>query len=130
MKTVLRGVVYFVLVFGAGFILGPIRVLWLVPRVGERLAEMIEAPIMLVVILLSARLIVRRFPAALRTQYLYSGAIALGLLLVAEMSLVLFLRGLTISEYIYGRDSVTGALYLVMLLVLAGMPWVVGGRRS
>lgn len=130
MKTVLRGVAYLVLVFGAGLILGPIRVLWLVPQVGERLGEMIEAPIMLAVIVLSARLIVRRSPTTLRTQYLYSGAIALGLLLVAEITLVLFLRGLTISEYMNGRDPVTATLYLVMLLVFAGMLWVVGRRRS
>jgi hypothetical protein len=130
LKTVLRGVTYFALVFGAGFILGPIRVLWLVPQVGERLAEMIEVPIMLAVIVFSARLIVRRFPATLCTQYFYSGAIALGLLLVAETTLILSLRGLTISEYVNRRDPVTGTLYLVMLLVFAGMPWIVGRRRT
>jgi hypothetical protein len=37
-------------VFGAGFVLGTIRTLWLVPRVGTRIAELLESPIMLVVI--------------------------------------------------------------------------------
>ena len=33
------GAVYFTLVFAAGFILGPVRVIWLVPRVGTMVAE-------------------------------------------------------------------------------------------
>jgi hypothetical protein len=42
-------------VFGAGFVLGTIRVLWLVPAVGPRTAEFFEMPIMLAVNILSAR---------------------------------------------------------------------------
>lgn len=53
-------VVYFALVFGAGFVLGPIRILFLVPRFGVRLAELMEFPVMLVVIVLAARWLVRR----------------------------------------------------------------------
>lgn len=34
------GVTYFALVFGAGFILGPIRILYIVPRFGLRIAEL------------------------------------------------------------------------------------------
>ena len=46
---------YFALVFAAGFVLGPFRILWAVPRFGERIAALMEAPIMLVVIVLAAR---------------------------------------------------------------------------
>ena len=63
MQVLKASALYFVLVFGAGFVLGPIRILWLVPRVGERTAELIEAPIMLVVIVLAARWIARRLAA-------------------------------------------------------------------
>lgn len=60
--TILKAaVVYFALVFGAGFLLGFIRVLFAVPRVGERMAELLEAPVMLAVIILAAYWIVRRF---------------------------------------------------------------------
>jgi hypothetical protein len=59
MRTIKAGVAYFVLVFGAGFILGSVRVPFLVPRLGERVAELIETPFMFVVVLLSARLISR-----------------------------------------------------------------------
>jgi hypothetical protein len=41
---------YFALVFGAGFLLGPIRILFIVPRFGVLVAELMEYPLMLVVI--------------------------------------------------------------------------------
>lgn len=43
------GLLYFALVFGAGFILGACRVRWVVPRFGTRTAERLETPIMLLV---------------------------------------------------------------------------------
>ncbi len=48
MQIFKAGVLYFTIVFD--FVLGPIRVLWLVPRFGTRMAELMEMPIMLVVI--------------------------------------------------------------------------------
>jgi hypothetical protein len=41
------GLIYFAIVFGAGFVLGTIRTLWVVPRLGTRMAELMETPIML-----------------------------------------------------------------------------------
>ena len=52
--------VYFALVFAVGFVLGTIRTLWVVPRVGARKAELMEMPIMLVVIIMAARWTVLR----------------------------------------------------------------------
>jgi len=45
MRVLRAGALYFAIVFGVGFLLGPIRILWIVPRVGTRTAELIEAPI-------------------------------------------------------------------------------------
>ena len=33
MKSLKASLLYFVLVFGTGFILGPIRIIWLIPQV-------------------------------------------------------------------------------------------------
>ena len=63
MKVLKAGISYFALVFGAGFVLGPIRLLWLVPRVGTRTAELLEMPVMLAVIIVAARWLVRRLAA-------------------------------------------------------------------
>ena len=46
MQILKAGVLYFALVFGAGFVLGPIRILWVVPRFGTSMAELMETPIM------------------------------------------------------------------------------------
>jgi hypothetical protein len=84
MRITKAGVLYFALVFGAGFVLGPIRILWIIPRFGTRIAELMEAPIMFVVIIVAARWVVRHLdvPYALPIR-LGMGCIALGLLLVA-----------------------------------------------
>jgi len=124
------GALYFGVVFGAGFVLGTIRVIWVVPRLGERTAELIEAPVMLGVTILAARWAVRRRavpPVAL--QRLGMGLIGLGLLLVAELVVVLLVRGLTVGEYLASRDIVSGTAYLALLVVFAVMPLLVGRRR-
>jgi len=129
MQTLKTGVLYFVLVFGAGFVLGSIRVLWLVPRVGTRTAELMETPVMLAVVIFAARWVVRRLaPPPTPSQRLAMGFVALGLLLVAEFALVLGLRGLTIDEYFANRDPVAGTVYVVMLGVFAIMPLLVARR--
>lgn len=54
--------------------------------------------------------------------------IALGLLLAAEFTLVLWLRGLSIGEYLATRDLVSGTVYYASLVVLGIMPLLVGRR--
>ncbi|MFA6054459.1 MAG: hypothetical protein WC769_03685 [Thermodesulfovibrionales bacterium] len=129
MRIMKAGVLYFVVVFGAGFVLGPVRIMWIVPRFGNRIAELMEAPIMFIVMIVAARWIVRRLalPYTLSIR-LGMGCVALGLLLVAEFTLVLSLRGLSISEYLASRDPVSGTVYYVMLCVFAIMPLLVARR--
>lgn len=126
MQILKAGVLYFALVFGAGFVLGTIRTLLVVPRVGARAAELIEAPVMLVVTIIVARWIVGRFaiPSAPSLR-LGMGGIALVLLLLAELGLVRWIRGLSIREYFATRDPVSGTVYYLMLLVFAVMPLLV-----
>ena len=97
LPTILKAATaYFALVFGAGFILGPIRILFIVPRFGERLAELMEAPVMLTVIFVAARWVVRKVHTEHR---LAIGVFALCLMIAFEVTLVLWLRGLTLDEY-------------------------------
>jgi len=129
MQILKAGVLYFAFVFGAGFVLGPIRILWVVPLFGTRMAELMETPIMFVVTIFAARWIVRRLAVLPKPSHrLGMGCIGLGLLLVAEFTLVLYLRGLSISEYLATRDPVSGTVYYVMLGVFAIMPVLVARR--
>ena len=128
--TVLKaGATYFGLVFGVGFLLGVIRTLWVVPHLGERWAELLEAPIMLAVIAVAACWLVPRFELRSRALQLSTGGLALGLLLVAESTLVLGLRGMTLAEYIDSRDPVSGGVYLASLAVFAVAPLIAARRR-
>ncbi len=126
MQILKAGVLYFALVFGAGFVLGTVRLLWGVPHFGTRIAELMEAPIMFVVTVVAARWIVRRVAVpSTHSSRLGMGCVALGLLLVAEFTLVLWLRGLSISGYLASRDPVSGTVYYAMLGVFAVMPLLV-----
>jgi hypothetical protein len=129
MKVLKPATLYFALVFGAGFVLGPIRVFWVVPRFGVRMAELMEAPIMFAVIIVAARWIVRRLtvpPAS--SSRLGMGFIALGLLLVAEIILGYLLWGLSVTELIASRDPVSGSVYYALLGVFAVMPLLVARK--
>jgi MFS family permease len=129
MQSVKASLLYFIFVFGIGFVLGPIRILWLVPRFGVRVAELMEMPVMLVVIIFAARWIVPHIPEP-RTfsRRLVVGLLALGLLLLAEFSLVLVMRGMTITEYLASRDPVSGTVYYIILALFAVMPMLVVRR--
>jgi len=53
------------------------------------------------------------------------GFVGLGVLLLVEFTVVLWLRGLTFEDYLATRDPVSGTVYYVMLGVFALMPlWV------
>ena len=129
MQILKAGVLYFALVFGAGFVLGAIRILWVVPRFGIRIAELMETPIMLVVTILAARRVVRHLAVPpMPSRRLGMGCVALCLMLIAEFTLVLSFRGLSISEYLATRDPVSGSVYYAMLGAFCIMPLLVARR--
>ena len=126
MQIINSALLYFALVFGAGFVLGTIRVLLVVPRLGTRTAELIEMPVMILASFFAARWVIRRFPVRpTATGRIAIGIVALVLLLGAEFTFVLWLQGRTISEYLASRDPVAGTAYLLALGVFAVMPLLV-----
>jgi hypothetical protein len=88
-----------------------------------------EAPIMLGVTVLAAYWTVRylTIPPA-PSKRLGLGFVALGLLLAAEFTMMLSLRGLSIAEYVATRDPVSGTVYLVMLALFAIMRLLVARK--
>ena len=125
-QTFKAGAVYFIVVVGTGFMLESIRVLWVAPRFGGRIAELMEMPIMLLATIIAARWVVGRFALPpLPGIRLGVGFVALGLLLIAEFTVVLPLRGLTIDEYFANQDSISEAVDIVTLWVFTVMPFLV-----
>jgi hypothetical protein len=130
-ETLKASAVYFALVFAAGFVLGTIRTLWVVPRLGARTAELAEAPIMFGISILAARWAVRHVQVSpLRSRRLAMGGVALGLMLLVEFTLGLWIRGTTIREYFAARDPVSGTVYFLTLGAFAVIPIFVGRPRA
>jgi hypothetical protein len=123
------GLFYFMLVFGAGFVLAPIRILWLAPRVGNRAAELLECPVMILVTFLAARWIILRFsvPKSIFVR-LGIGAFALALLAGAEITVGMTRRGMSLRDVIVNRDPVSGSVYFLSLTLFCLMPAFVQRR--
>lgn len=112
---------YFALVFATGFALGTARVLLVVPRLGERWAELLEMPLMGLALWCWARWLLRH-QALSRRQAVVAGGLALALLVGAELTLAVLLQDRSLQDYIASRDPVSGTAYLLMLLLFALMP--------
>lgn len=125
LRILVAAVVYYALVFACGFALGVPRVLFLEPLVGQRAAELVEAPLMLAAILLAARFVPAWLALPRRTGVrLATGCVALVLMLASELSLVLLQRT-TLAEYATGKDPVSGAVFGGLLLLFAVAPALV-----
>jgi hypothetical protein len=123
LSTLKASVAYFALVLGTGFCLGVLRVPFLVPRMGERWAELAEMPIMAATVFFSAGFILRRYPAVDRPRNAWVvGVLALTLSVCAELALTMTLQSQSLGQYLASRDKVSGSVYLLVLVPLALMP--------
>lgn len=109
---------YFGIVFGAGFVFGIIRVLWVAPHLGVRNAELLEHPLMLVIIFVTAKWVVRDVGGRMSADSLAIGLIAFGVLIFAEVLVALF------AQPNRAGDAVSGMAYFAMLALFALMPWL------
>jgi hypothetical protein len=127
MRALKGGVIYFLLVFAVGWILGPIRELWAVPHFGRVVAILSEAVIILIAMIVAARWVIRRshVPQTLGGT-LSMGLIAIGLLFPAEIVGVLWVRHLSLQEYLASFLTAPGLISLLMFLLFAFMPTLVG----
>ena len=124
MRVTLAMLFYFGSVFGVGFLLGPIRVLWLEPRFGPIIATACEAPFMLLAILIAARWVprvlnIRRDSKAL----VLIGVGSLVLLQIADFTIGFWLRGFTPKEQFVQLLTGQGSIYAALLALFAIMPW-------
>ncbi len=123
------GTIYFLVAVGAEFVLEIIRLQVVALHVGERLAEMLEIPNVLLATIIGARWVVDRFTLPpLPGIRLSIGLVALMLLLIAEGTVILPLHSLSVTEYLAGQDPVVGVAPLGALGVLTVMPFLVGYR--
>lgn len=122
-RSLRAGTLYFLIVFAIGFLLGTIRFLVIVPKVGELVAVLIELPILLTLawvicagIMLKAQVPRRPGPR------LIVAATSLLLLLSAEFVLSIWLFGNSVDAYLGSFGTLHGAVGLAGQVAFALFP--------
>ena len=124
-RTLAASALYFSMVFAAGFLLGPIRVVLLEPRIGPLAAVLCEAPFLIAAIVFASRAAPRMLMSApSRTALVSIGLAALALQQAADLAVGSLLRGLTLAEQIARLATVEGMVYVVLLALFAAMPLI------
>ena len=126
MRILKAGVIYFLLLFALGWIMGPIRELWAVPRFGRMTALLVEAIIMLIAMIVAAGWVTLRFdvPRTLGST-IPVGLVALVILAPAEIAGALWVRGQSLQDYTASFVTAPGVISLVMFVLFAVMPTLV-----
>jgi len=117
-------------VFAIGFALGAIRVLLLVPRLGDTVAVLLEAPVILALSWQMSRWSAKK--SGLMTDTggaLLMGTISLAVLMSAEFVTAMTCFNRTVAEYFAGFWSVPGAIGLAAQLCFASFPFLQTGSN-
>lgn len=123
LKAVQAGLIYFIGVFTLAFLFGGIRLLLLVPLLGEQLAVLLEIPVLLVCAwVLCVRAVTLLGIPPQRSQRLIMGITALLLLLLAELVVAVSLFADSLAEFVRGLLSPPGLTGLLGQLLFASFP--------
>lgn len=130
-RVVRAAAIYFALVFIVGFMLGPIRVLWLEPWLGKTIAVLIEAPFLIAAMAL-ASVWAPRWAGVDGgwVSYLTIGVAALAFQQMADVAVGFGLRGMTLNDQVAYFGSPPGYIYAATLIVFALMPLWMWSRRT
>ena len=123
MKAIRFAVLYFAAVFAAGFILGTIRTLLVIPRIGELPAVLLELPVILAIAWIVCGWLMRGRSIG-RTEAVAAGVLAFAILMTAEAALSVMLFGRTLAEYLASFTQLHGLLGLAGQVVFATFPYV------
>lgn len=122
-EAAIAGTVYFAVVFAIGFALGTVRTLWLVPRLGEELAVVIELPFMLAASWVVCGWVLRsRSVDARMGPRLLMGVVAFALLMLAEVGLSVVAFDRSPAEHVAELTTRRGLLGLAGQTVFALIP--------
>jgi hypothetical protein len=123
-KIASAAIAYWAVVFALGFVLGTIRVLWVIPLVGLMPATLLELPIILAASWLAAGWLIPRFAIASSGEALAVGAFALSILMLAECALAVTLMAQSPAQWLTGLAAPHALLGLAGQGFFALMPWL------
>lgn len=128
MRIASAAIAYWAVVFALGFVLGTIRVMWIIPLVGLLPATALELPVILLASWLVANWVLHTFSIVLPSEALAMGALAFALLMASECVLAVVLMGQSPVDWIAGLLQPHALLGLAGQLVFALMPWLIAQR--
>lgn len=119
------GIAYFAIIFAAGFILGPLRILMLVPAIGEFSAVLLELPVMLGLAWMVSLWLVGRFKLLHRlAQRLIMGGLGFLLLVLGEIGISTVVFEQSVAEFFVRYREPSAMLGLAGQLAFAIIPVV------
>ena len=117
------GLAYFGAVFVVGSALGAVRVLVLVPRLGETASVLLEVPVILVVSWRLSGWTTQEFRVSSAvSRRLLMGVVAFALLMLAEMGVSVFAFGRSIEDHFAAYRSSQGVIGLIAQIAFAFIP--------
>jgi hypothetical protein len=130
-RALTAAMLYFTLVFVAGFLLGPVRVILLEPWTGRTMAVLVEAPFLLAAIVWAARYVAHRMNLSpVRMDLLVMGCGAALLVLLADFAIGVPLRGIAMADQLNYLSTPAGRIYLILVALFALAPAALGRRNG
>jgi len=123
MRAIRLGALYFAAVFAVGFALGTIRMLVLVPRLGELAAVAIELPVILTAAWIICGWLLRGRKLS-RSEATGTGAVAFVLLMLTETALSVVLSGRTVTGHLALYAESARLLGLAGQIAFASFPLI------
>lgn len=124
------GLLYGILAFAAGFVLGSLRVFWLAPAIGDPFAVAAELPVMLAISFFLCRWLIARLDVdrGIRPRAVM-GLAGFLCLMALELALAVLGFGVDPGAFLRGFATPVGALGLAGQIAFALIPLLVA-RRS
>ncbi len=117
--------IYFALVFAAGLLLGPARVIWIEPWLGNAIAVLLEAPFLIAAMWFASRAAPKWAGASGGwPSFLAIGVAALLMQQIADLAVGFGLRGMTFSDQLAHFATPAGMIYAATLIFFALMPLI------
>ena len=130
-RALIAASAYFLTLFALGFVLGTVRVIFVVPRVGELAATIAEVPVMLAAAYFACRWAIRRWqvsPATAVRLAMIPWFLALLFLFEALLGVTLF--GRSVAEQWVALSAPAGLVGISAQVIAAFLPLFVGrGER-
>ena len=132
-RAAVAGVAYFVIVFAVAFALGTLRVVVLIPSIGETTAVLLELSILLALSWKVSRWLIRRFEIVpIAGARLVMSGLAFAILMLAEFAGSIMVIGRTLAEHLEQYGQIPGLLGLLGQILFAAFPIIqgmIGNRR-